>query len=167
MVVLAGESVLTSDLVPPGHTRCRAYSSAGVAATANNALTLVPLGAESYDTATMHSTVTNTSRIVVPVAGCYHIIAQATWSANTTGRRAISVRKNAAGASGGGTQIIVGSWAATASSGPTYQCSDDLELAANDYVEFFTFQNISPSATLDVAAGETSTFMVVRLVDPT
>lgn len=164
-VVLAGQRVLTSTFVPPAHTRCRAYSSAGVTASANNTLVLVPLGAESYDIpTTMHSVSSNTSRITVPVAGCYHIVAQVTWAANVTGRRLVTVRKNAAGSSGGGTQVMNNSVGA-ATSTTQFQVADELELAANDYLEIFAFQ--ASGGTLDIVAGETNTFMIVRLVDPT
>ena len=163
-MVLAGERVLASDFDPPAATRCRAYSSAGVSATVNNTLTLVPFGAESYDTASMHSTSSNTSRIIVPVAGNYHIIAQCGWAFNATGRRTITVRKNAAGVSGGGTQVMINTLNGSANSGTQFQVTDDLELLANDYLEMFALQQ--STVTLDVASGETNTFMVVRLNDP-
>jgi len=166
-MVLAGETVLTGDLDPPGATRCRAYSSAGVTGAANDTLVLVPLGAESYDTASMHSTDSNTSRITVPVDGCYHVIAQVGWAANTTNRRVVSVRKNAAGSSGGGTQVMIASMSASSSSGTQYQITDDLDLVAGDYLEIFALHNITGGGTLNIVSGETNTFMVVRLVDPT
>lgn len=163
-MVLAGERVLTSDLTPPGHTRCRAYATA-TTSTVNSTLTLIPLGGESYDIpTTMHSTSSNTSRVIAPVNGCYHILAQVTWAANTTSRRLITVRKNAAGLAGGGTQVINTS-VAPASSATQFQALDELELLASDYLEIFAFQ--ASGGALDVTSGETNTFLIMRLVDPT
>ena len=165
-MVLAGEIVRTSDFETPYTTRCRAYSSAGVAATVNNTLTLVPFASESYDSVpAMHDTGVNPSRITVPVSGSYHIIAQCGWAANTVGRRVVAVRKNAAGAAAGGTQIMIVSQAPTPGSGAQIQVTDEIVLAAGEYVEMFALQQ--STVALDVTSGETNTFMVVRLVDPT
>jgi len=159
--ILAGQIVLASDTAPPAATRCRAYSSAGVPGTTNGATTLVPLGAETYDTAGMHSTVINTSRITVPVSGAYLIIAQIAWATNASGRRGIFVRKNAGGNGGAGTQIMVTSQAASPMSGTTISVQDVLELASGDHVEMWAYQ--SSGVALDVSSGETNTFLTVIL----
>lgn len=144
--------------------RCRAYATA-VASCTNNTLTLVPLGGESYDSATMHSTVSTTSRVSAPTNGCYNVLAQVSWAANATGRRVITIRKNAAGASGGGTQVAQVGIAASPASGTGVVAATDLMLNAGDYLEIFALQ--SSGGALDASSGEDSTFLSLRLVDPT
>lgn len=148
-----------TDLVDlPG---CRAYASAAVSATVSGTLTLVPMGGESYDdTGSMHSTSSNTSRIVIPSTGRYHVVAQASFAANATSRRAVTVRLNAAGSNSGGTQIMLTSVQASASSGTTIQATDEINFNAGDYIEMFTVQ--VSGGPLNVDLGEFITFMAVR-----
>ncbi|GIF71914.1 hypothetical protein [Asanoa siamensis] len=170
MTIAAGADILATDVTalttriaalesPP---RCRAWSSAGVASSANNSLVLVPLDSESYDSASMHSTGTNNSRIVIPSAGTYKVLAQANWSANATGRRAISVRLNAAGSGSGGTEIMLASRAPAPASGTQLQVADELVFAQNDYIEMFTLQ--SSGGTLTVGGGQYATWLLARKV---
>lgn len=49
---------------------CRAYHNAAQSIP-NNADTTVAFNSERFDTATMHDTVTNNSRITIPIAGLY------------------------------------------------------------------------------------------------
>lgn len=134
----------------------------------NNTLTLVPMATEDVDTGTsydgaMHDNVTNNSRVVATTAGRYLIEARIAFAANATGRRVISVRKNAAGNPAGGTQAF-----AVAAANPGVSdlavCKDSVyqTLSANDYLEVFAIQASGGALTLDTAAG--SNYLHLRLV---
>lgn len=165
MAILPGQYLSSTRLnaISP-EARCRAYASAA-ANCPNNTLTLIPLGAETYDTASMHSTGSNTSRAIAQIAGCYDLKAQVAFAANAAGRRVITIRKNAAGSSAGGTQVAVISAAAASASSTNVGVTTDLVLAAGDYLEIFALQ--SSGGALDCSSGEDSTWMSLRLVDPT
>lgn len=63
----------------------------------NNATdTVITLDTELFDVGSMHSTVTNTSRITIPTGGggTYLICGQVTFAANTTGQRNLDIWKN-------------------------------------------------------------------------
>jgi hypothetical protein len=80
--------------------RVYASSSVSIAAGAGtddaNGGTKVNFDTESFDTDAFHSTVTNTSRLTVPVgkAGYYLIVGQASWATSATGRKACWPYKN-------------------------------------------------------------------------
>lgn len=62
----------------------------------NNTLTLVALGAESFDTDTFHDNVTSNSRETCPsgLAGKYHVDGQVGWTGNATGIRIVQIKVN-------------------------------------------------------------------------
>lgn len=95
---------------------------------------------DDSDVLAMHSTATNTSRIVAPSAGLYIAYATLNFAAHATGVRIGNIRKNAAGSSVGGTSL---GYVELATSGTiTYvQVMGLTYLAATDYVEVFGYQN--------------------------
>jgi len=142
--------------------RTHAWSTSGVTATPNNAYTstAIDLGSEDYDTDTMHSTSSNTQRVTINTAGLYRIVANGNWAVNATGTRMLQVRKNSADSNVGGTQLFVRRMAAaTAGGSSALNVSFEVRLAANDYLELFTFQD--SGGTLDVNA---NTGMLVRWI---
>lgn len=111
---------------------------------------------EVADNDTMHSTVTNTSRLTATTAGLYAVVARASFASNATGIRTLDVRKNAAGAAAGGTRV--GFDSATAVGGSTVtsvNVADDVRLSAGDYLEAFGFQTSGGALALDASAGLT------------
>lgn len=74
---------------------CRAKRTS-VQSIANSTLTAIQFDAEDWDSASMHSTSSNTSRITVPSGGGgkYAIGWYWYWATNTTGRRVMRVNKN-------------------------------------------------------------------------
>lgn len=164
MAVLPGQ-ILTdtrANAISP-EVRVRAYATVNTAC-ANNVLTLIPLGGESYDTASMHSTGVNPSRVIATVAGGYDLKVQGSFATNATGRRVITIRKNAGGSSGSGVQVAQLSIAASPTSGTGVNFTTDLQLAAGDQLEIFALQ--TSGGGLDVVSGDDSTWMSLRLVDP-
>jgi len=118
--------------VPP---LCRAYQSANTSIP-NNSTTTLSYNAENYDTDSMHSTTTNTSRITIVTAGVYAITAGIVWDINATGIRVINLRINAA------TNIAFATQTNNGASNFTEQTvSTHYSLAAADYVETTVYQN--------------------------
>ncbi len=56
--------------------------------------TTLAFNAERYDTANLHSTVTNNSRLTAPVTGIYEIGASIEWASNATGTRDVRLIRN-------------------------------------------------------------------------
>lgn len=109
----------------------------------NATQTLESFDSEYYDTDTMHSTSSNTSRLVVNTPGYYAVQAAISWNPNTTGVRLAVIRLNAAGSSSGGT-LVVATYASPPGSSNQCTCVTpvvELSLAANDYLELFGYQN--------------------------
>jgi hypothetical protein len=106
---------------------------------------------DEYDTDSMHSTVSNNSRITATAAGLYQITAEIYADAhNQFEPLHMMVRKNAAGSSTGGTLILqntacfsTNSLILTACNLATYT-----RLAANDYIELFLLSEAAGPETL-------------------
>jgi hypothetical protein len=100
--------------------------------------TTVNFAGEAYDTADLHSTSSNTSRLTAPVAGVYRISANVIWNVDPNGIREIQVRVNGGGGPLDDTPAPV----------ITQQLSTDVNLAAGGYVEVVAKQTSGGPATL-------------------
>lgn len=67
---------------------CSVYNNAAVSTT-TAVLTTMAANSENFDNDSMHSTVTNNSRITFTTAGRYLVMACVVWDANTTGERLV------------------------------------------------------------------------------
>jgi len=106
-------------------------SNSGNQSISNNTPTMITFDTETWDTASLHSTSSNTSRLTAAVAGKYHVCAQAVWAGNATGWRLIRLKKN-------NTTYYNGQRAnalADATAGVHNCVSDHIDLSASDYVE--------------------------------
>ena len=114
--------------------------------------------ADSWDTDSFHSTVSNQSRLTVPsgLGGKYLIVASVPWANHTNGWRDLSIRANG---STGLTTARVGT--GVANPYPISTITTIEQLAAGTYVEVIVWQN--SGAALDVLAGATVTIMQVSL----
>jgi hypothetical protein len=113
---------------------CAVYNSASI--TNNNTFVVMTANTELWDTDSMHSTVSNTSRITANTAGRYQLNTTMRFGINTAGSRAISYRLN------GGTDIQLAAVpAATTGVEAVLSGSVMLVLAAADYVEVASWQN--------------------------
>lgn len=73
---------------------CAVYNNVGISIP-NNVWTDITFNSETYDNAAMHSTSTNTNKIVVPVAGKYLAVAKVAFSnTSETGYRGAILYKN-------------------------------------------------------------------------
>jgi hypothetical protein len=126
---------------------CRVYNNANVSI-ANNTNTFLTFNSEYYDPISAftpseyHSTSSNTGRITIPTiadpmtaAGYYLIFGHVQFAANTTGVRALSIRKN------GSTYLVANSNNAASSFAHDIMIMTVDFLAEGDYVELQCYQN--------------------------
>jgi len=139
---------------------CRARST--TATTIPNATaTIIPFAAaDSYDTAAMHSTTVNNSRVTVGLVGVYSITGLIYLTANGTGQRIIVVYKN--GAELESIQIPAVSGAFTCRIGIT---TLNYASAITDYYEIGLFQDSTTSLLLSGVGpgGETAALAVTYM----
>jgi hypothetical protein len=135
-------------LNPP---RCRLYQTATTSMPSGTA-TAILFDTEEDDTDSMHSTSTNTSRIVCNAAGLYQVIATLGFAGNATGYRRVDLRKN-----GGPTPFATVSVQAASSLSSAVQVVAKVPLAVGDYVEMYGTQN-SGSALASVAGADWTKF---------
>lgn len=114
--------------------RCSVSNSAAVAVTTATA-TILNANTEAYDNDTMHSTVSNTSRITINTAGVYLFVGRINYQPNASGDRSISFKID-------GTTQIDGPANPAATSGISTICcfSSFLSLTATQYVECQAYQ---------------------------
>lgn len=118
----------------------------GVQAITTSTLTTITWDVEEYDTDAMHSTVSNTGRLVAPVAGKYDITGRAMFATNATGFRQAQIRVN------GTTVIDTDTDYGPTAAGPCYlDLGRDWVLAASDYIEMLVSQ--SSGGNLNVGGG--------------
>lgn len=141
-----------------------AYQATGVSIPTGTATeTLMTFDAESWDNDVMHDNVTNPSRVIAKTAGLYAVNFQVVFPANATGVRYVILRKNAAGASGGGTAIAFARDQSASGTGASYVSKSlDVQLSANDYLEVFDIQ--TSGGALTSVTGINGTYLQMRRV---
>lgn len=114
----------------------------------NNVLTAITFDTEREDTGGCHSTSSNTSRLIAPLAGIFSLGGSISIAANATGIRQAALRVNgslivaettiASAGAGSGTEFMLGGvqW----------------RLAVSDYVELMVLQNSGGALNLQFAA---------------
>lgn len=114
---------------------CRVFHSVNQSI-ANNADAVLAFNSERFDTAAMHDTVTNNSRITIPVAGLYLCQLNVSWAPNATGARVAHIRVNGATIISSVVEQAASTGVATRQfTGCTYK------FVAGDYIEAIVFQN--------------------------
>lgn len=120
-------------------------------------MTPVVCDTDDDDGQAMHSTSSNTSRIVAPANGFYIGTATVSFASNATGVRILTLRKNSGGVGTAGTQL--GYVELSAASAIHYmQVTGLIYLGATDYLELFAYQNSGGALNAQVA-----NFSVVRI----
>lgn len=100
--------------------------------------TLTPLTFDTndYDNDSMHSTSTNTSRLVAPIDGVYEVTGDVIWHPNATGTRVLYITKN------GSTDVAYTEVPVNSSGTDTgQQATTQVNLGAGDYVQLRAYQN--------------------------
>lgn len=129
----------------------------------NSTATALTLNTEEYDTDSIHSTVTNTSRMTIPagLGGYWYFKGSATIAAGgSAGLRAIWLRKN--GADTIGTSISNGS----SNVEEKFCTSGIFNLVATDYIELFGFQTSGGALNYGSANDEAYTLLECYFVGP-
>lgn len=140
-------------LVDPPVCAVKATSAQSVGASSNTVLTA---GTETFDNDTMHSTVTNTSRITIQTAGRYLVFPTVRFAAASGGARVVHLQVN------GGTPVPVGAFVADAALGTDVVISGSkpFTFAATDYVEVVAFQ--STAGSLNVTLEDFTVIYITR-----
>lgn len=120
-------------------------------------ITPVAFDAEQVDTDTMHSTVTNTTRITFTTAGVYVLTGNVSWASNATGFRGLFIYR-AGGAYPIGNRIA-SEWR-TANNGDVTEMtvSRTYKFAAADFVELVGYQTSGGALNMLASGGFASTF---------
>lgn len=118
---------------PVSAIACRATRTTNQSITTDT-WTAVAFDGETWDTGSLHSTVTNNSRITVPVAGKYVVQGLAMFAGGSTGTaRYIALALN-------GSRILQAQADAPDTNNYARNIGDILNLAANDYLELHVYQ---------------------------
>lgn len=123
---------------------CRVYHSVAQPETDNTQLILA-FDSERFDTDTMHSTVTNNSRITIKTAGLYMVGAHLEFAAGTLDKASVALRLN------GGTFFAVQETVNTAAAyGQALTVVGLWKFAVADYVEVRMFQDNAANTARNV-----------------
>jgi hypothetical protein len=109
--------------------------------------TPITLDTEDYDSDNGHSTVTNSSRYTVQVAGTYRVIAVGGFTTNSVGNRKLGINVNGTNARGASIQqpaLASNSWVGAVST--------ELALSVGDYIEMVMWHT-STTTPLTTAIG--------------
>lgn len=147
-VVAAGNWLLGSGT--DGPPRFKAYASTAQSLTTATSYTALALDTEVIDSDGGHSTVTNTSRYTVQVAGIYLCVGQVAFPGNVAGARSIRIGVNGSQATGAG-GVYEGPPSLSASNSWAAQAIYFDSLDVGDYVEVEAWQN--SGSTISMGGG--------------
>lgn len=137
---------LTALLNPPS---AKVYRTADQSIAAST-VTAVLFTAEYWDTASLHSTSSNTSRLTAPIAGLYVVtwfVRMGPFTLTSNHYSAVQVRVNGAVVDES-LYVLYSSMSTNYSEGSG---ATTLKLSASDYVELHVYQNTGSAADVDVA----------------
>ena len=135
---LVADSSTSTGLKWKGAITCSVYNST-VFVLSNTTYTTLTFDSEFWDSDSMHSTSTNTSRITVPKTGYYKIELQGIWQSNATGNRGARFLNNGSSIY---TQFVKGQ-----SGDLNYYYTYTAKLTANDYLEVQMYQDSGGNLT--------------------
>lgn len=137
---------------------CSLSNSAAISVATGGTGQLLTWDTEAYDTDTMHSTSSNTSRIVATTAGLYAINYTIAISSDPGGVRQIYGRMDAGGSPTGGTAIsTLTTQIGAASGGSTYVVGyGEVRMAATHYLELWAIQTSGNTLTINAGSRVTA-----------
>jgi hypothetical protein len=132
-------------LAPPS-SRVPTLDSCGVfnttdITTNNGAAKLLTWDSETFDTAGMHSTTSNTDRITIQTAGLYIVNVVTFWDVDPDGVRFVAISKNDNGTFGTGTTISFAQYAPPAAASPAFSVSQAARFAVGDVLRIYVIQD--------------------------
>lgn len=132
--------------------KVRVYNSANISVTSSTD-TALTFDTERFDTDTMHSTSTNTSRITFTTAGTYLVGANVEWASDSTSYRELTLRLN--GSTKIGSSVVQPSSSVVTRQTVTTVYAFQIVSSVADYVEAVV-RHVKGSALNVVAAGNYS-----------
>lgn len=137
--------------VPFAPIGCRVFNDANISIN-NAAGTALTYNSEDYDSEGMHSTSSNTGRIIFTKNGYYEVYAQNAFASNSTGYRQAFIRKN------GSTVIAQDVKNAVNGEITTLFCYTEYAFVVGDYIECIVFQNSGGALNITAATAYTPIF---------
>lgn len=135
----------------------RAYNNASISIS-NNVTTVLTFNSERWDTNAMHSTSSNTSRLTCVTAGKYVATVCVSFAANATGIRDVLIRLNATTDIA---QILLPNAGGTF---PTIiEVTATVDMAVNDYLEAYVYQNSGGNLNVLNAADYSPEFSAIGI----
>lgn len=141
-----------------GVPRAHVYDASGLSM-ANGVATLVTFDSETYDNDSMHSTASNTSRIVFTTAGRYDVNILLTIGSGTYTNEDLNVRLNSAGSSAGGTSLRTQAYSNGTAGLLTMIFTFKRVFSAADYIELFVNQTSGGAKLLSATSLGTRVFV--------
>ena len=145
-----------SNIVKGNDISARVYNSANISIN-NNTETALTFDTERYDTDTIHSTSSNTSRLTATTAGKYIISGNVSIATNSSGSRALIIYLN------GSTKIAQTHLQNNGAGNSDINISTIYSLAATDYVELFAYQSSGGSLNVNATGNFSPEFMMSRI----
>jgi hypothetical protein len=118
---------------------CRVFHTANQGINTASASPLA-FNSEDYDTDTMHSTISNTGRIVFNTAGIYLVTANVRWAQNNTGYRQLIVELNGTADPIDGTNIASTNDTVYVTTGTDQSIAFPYRFALNDHIRLAGYQ---------------------------
>ena len=134
----------------------RVFNSA-VQSIPNTTLTAHTFNSERWDTDSIHSTVSNTSRLTAVTSGLYDINGTIEFASNAIGHRQIAIKLNNI------TFISSHTTNALSTLSTNLAISTIYQLAAGDYVELFVAQTSGGPLNTSVVGNSSPEFMMTRV----
>lgn len=136
---------------------CNVYNSANISIP-NNSWTVLTFDSEQSDVSNMHSQVSNTNRITLPVAGFYLYGACVGFASNATGVRYSAIQVN-------GSTILRNYGPNLGASYNVYQTlSSGYYFAANDYLTLLVYQNSGGALNSVATAGSAPVLWAAKII---
>ena len=152
----------TDWLANPPH--CAARHSVAQSHTTTATWRAVVFDTEDEDTASIHSTSSNTELFTAPAAGLYLVTAGVEFAANATGQRVIGLRKNGTPASGPNVKGRASNPNPGAGSNAVLSFATPIKLAASDTLQLIAFQNSGGALNIGASTTEHHPYFTITWI---
>ena len=140
-----------------GFPAARAFDSNGQSIP-HSTVTILGFDSETFDTASLHDTTTNNSRLTAPIAGIYQITGNVRWDTNNVGTRFLTITVNG--------NRTANSWMQATQGAQTDQIVTTIrQMAPGDIAELAGFQN-SGGALSITDFGESDPYLAMSWIGP-
>jgi hypothetical protein len=153
LTVTGGVPVWATPAAGSSFVGAKATSTDTYQSISNNTSNLVLWNSEEYDTSSIHSTSSNTSRLTIPSGkdGYWAVTSKITFVGNSSGARQLRLNKN-------GSLVANFLVPITGSGEQSIILTNNLNLVATDYLEILAYQNSGGALNLQMSGAEGSYF---------